>query len=88
MSAGKSLFFSLIACLRNWRPFLLYLSALLTVTLAGVYVLLVISGLFDNGSGLLAVMAIMATSLFLLPIWHASFYVGYRDIFVGLRDVS
>jgi hypothetical protein len=90
MSAGKSLFFSLVACLRNWRPFLLYLLTLLMVTLVGVYVLLVIGGLLGGGSGieLLMVMAVMAISLILLPVWHASFYVSYRDIFVGMQDAS
>jgi hypothetical protein len=87
MSVGKSLFFSLIACLRNWRPFLLYLLSLLMATLVGVYALLVIGALFGSGA-LPAVMAIVATSLILLPIWHASFYISYRDIFVGIRDVS
>jgi hypothetical protein len=88
MSAGKSLFFSLVACLRNWRPFLLYLLSLLTVTLAGVCVLFMIGNLLGNGAGLPMVMAIVATSLILLPVWHASFYISYRDIFIGMQDAS
>jgi hypothetical protein len=86
MSAGKSLFFSLVACLRNWRPFLLYLLALLTVTFIGVWALLVIGALFGSGIELLMVTAVMAISLILLPIWHASFYVSYRDIFVDMQE--
>jgi hypothetical protein len=89
MSAGKSLFFSLIACLRNWRPFLLYLLTLLVVALVGVFVVLSLGGLLDGGGArLMPMMVIVAASLLFLPVWYASFYVGYRDIFVGLRDVS
>jgi hypothetical protein len=88
MSAGKSLFFSLIACLRNWRPFLLFLLALLTLTFVGVHVLLVMGSLSGSSIELLMVMAFVTISLILLPIWHASFYVSYREIFVGMQDAS
>jgi hypothetical protein len=88
MSVGKSLFFSLIACLRNWRPFLLYLFSLLTATLTGVYALMIIGNLLGDIGGLPVVMTIVATSLILLPVWHASFYISYRDIFVGIRDAA
>jgi hypothetical protein len=87
MSAGKALFFSLVACLRNWRPFLLYLLALTMVTFVGMCALLVIGSLFGSSAGPLSVMMVVAVGLVLLPIvWHASFYVGYRDIFLGRRD--
>jgi hypothetical protein len=88
MSVGKSLFFSLVACLRNWRPFLLYLLALPAAAFAGVCVLLAIGSLFGSGVEMMAVMAVVAISLILMPVWHASFYVSYRDIFVGMRDAS
>ncbi|MDR2112146.1 MAG: hypothetical protein LBQ62_03445 [Candidatus Accumulibacter sp.] len=84
MSAGKSLFFSLVACLRNWRPLLLYLLSLLAVALAGMFVLILLGSLF--GEWLLATMAVVAISLVLLPTWYASFYISYRDIFVGQQD--
>lgn len=86
MPAGKSLFFSLVACLRNWRPFLLYLLALLAITFTGVWALLVIGALLGSGIELLVMTAVMAISLILLPIWYASFYVSYRDIFVDLQE--
>jgi hypothetical protein len=88
MPAGKSLFFSLVACLRNWRPFLLYLLVLPAAAFAGVCVLWAIGGLFGSGGGLMTVMAAVAISLILLAVWHASFYVSYRDIFIGMQDAS
>jgi hypothetical protein len=33
-------------------------------------------------------MTVVTMSLIFLPIWYASFYVGYRDIFVSLQDAS
>ena len=88
MSAGKSLFFSLIACLRNWRPFLMYLLALMTATLVGVCVLLMIGGLLGGSAELVMVMVMVAASLILLTLWHTSCYISYRDIFIGRQDAS
>jgi hypothetical protein len=88
MSAGKSLFFSLIACLRNWRPFLAYLLALTTATLVGVSALLLIGGLFGGSAELVMVMVIVAASLILLTVWYTSCYISYRDIFAGRQDAS
>ncbi|MDR2614940.1 MAG: hypothetical protein LBC91_06430, partial [Candidatus Accumulibacter sp.] len=89
MSAGKSLFFSLVACLRNWRPFLMFLLTLLAVAFVGVLAIFFIGGLFsgdDESARWLPTMTVVTMSLIFLPIWYASFYVGYRDIFVSLQD--
>ncbi|MDR0577092.1 MAG: hypothetical protein LBI87_06060 [Candidatus Accumulibacter sp.] len=90
MPAGKSLFFSAVACLRNWRPFLLYLLALLFVMLAGGCALRLIGDLLGQGAGLLPVTTALAAGIliFMPIVWHASFYIGYRDIFAGMRDAS
>ncbi|MFT3961878.1 BPSS1780 family membrane protein [Propionivibrio sp.] len=88
MPAGKSLFFSLVACLRNWRPFLLYS---LTIGIIGVFVPRLIDGLLGGGDGvgqLLPTMLTVMVSLILLPTLYASFYISYRDIFVGMQDAS
>ena len=88
MPAGKSLFFSLVACLRNWRPFLLYS---LTIGIIGVFVPRLIDGLLGGGDGvgqLLPTMLTVMVSLILLPTLYASFYISYRDIFVGAPDAS
>ena len=88
MTAGKSLFFSLVACLRNWRPFLLYS---LSIGVIGVVVPRLIDGLLGGGEGvgqLLPTMLTVMVSLILLPTLYASFYISYRDIFVGMQDAS
>ena len=88
MPAGKSLFFSLVACLRNWRPFLLYS---LSIGVIGVVVPRLIDGLLGGGEGvgqLLPTMLTVMVSLILLPTLYASFYISYRDIFVGMQDAS
>ena len=79
MSAGKSLFFSLIACARNWRAFLIYVLALgvLCIFVPGMLasILTVIVG---------PAMANLLTVIFSLMLWptvYASFYVSYRDVF-------
>jgi hypothetical protein len=86
MSAGKSLFFSLVACLRNWRPLLM---ALLAFMLVGMLVMLALAaaGGGDDGGRLLRTALAMMASLIFLSTLYAGFYVGYCDIF-GRRDVS
>jgi len=86
MAAGKSLFFSLIACARNWRPFLMYS---LAVGIIGVFVPRMTNALLGGGEGIgqiLPSLITVAISLVLLPTLYASFYISYRDIFVSLRD--
>lgn len=86
-SAGKSLFFSLFACLRNWRAFFVYALSL--------FFLAVIFALFSGsisaivpGTGRLVVMLLL-TGFFALPVVYASFYVSYCDVFAvgdGSKD--
>ncbi|HNJ76027.1 MAG TPA: BPSS1780 family membrane protein [Azospira sp.] len=81
-SAGKALFFSLFACLRNWRAFFaytacaLFFGGILPGILLGVLVAIVPGA------------ASVASTLFMLPLMFvlaptlvASFYVSYRDVF-------
>jgi hypothetical protein len=84
MSAGKSLFFSLVACLRNWRAFLLYT---LFVSLVSAFALQLIALLLGGGVRLLQVMSIVIVLIFLSSV-YASFYTSYRDIFADLKNAS
>jgi hypothetical protein len=82
MPVGKSLFFSLFACLMNWRAFTMYGVAsalvLIVVPLMALTVLLVVTG----GTLRPSLMAIMFPLVFsLMPVMFASFYASYRDIF-------
>jgi hypothetical protein len=87
LSAGKALFFSLVACLRNWRPFLVYGLgvAFISVLLPGALL-----GVVEAFSPALQRMMVIALSLPLLfvfvPTLFASFYVSYRDVFVAAAE--
>ena len=87
LSVGKSLFFSFVACLRNWRAFLVYsasiavVGALLPGLLVGV-----LSSMSAGGAGLLSVALTSLIVLVLLPTLYASFYVSYRDVFVSIDE--
>ena len=87
LSVGKSLFFSFVACLRNWRAFLVYsasiavVGALLPGLLVGVF-----SAMSAGGAGLLSVALTSLIVLVLLPTLYASFYVSYRDVFVSIDE--
>lgn len=82
MPVPKALFYSLFACLMNWRPFTTYgvasALALIVVPLVVLFVLIVASG----GSARPALMALLFPLVFsLMPVMFASFYASYRDVF-------
>ena len=83
MSAGKSLFFSLIACMRNWRVFLVYTLAISAIC---VFIPLMGSVLLAAGFSALSRVFPIMFILILLPTIYASFYVSYRDVFAKQRD--
>jgi hypothetical protein len=87
LSPAKALFFSFVACLRNWRAFLVYSLAILVVaTLVPGLLLGVLASLIPGGAGLLTVLGTVLVILVLAPTLFASFYVSYRDVFVTLED--
>ncbi len=84
MSASKALFFSFVASVRNWRPFLVYGLGVAFISAILPGILLGLVGAFS--AGLLRVMAIALTLPLLFvffPALYASFYVSYRDVFVA-----
>ena len=78
LSAPKALFFSFVACARNWRPFLGYALSLLVfgALLPGVVV-----GLVSLLSPLLGSLLSIPLPLVLLPVVFASFYVNACEVF-------
>ncbi len=87
MPVGKALFFSLFACLMNWRAFTMYGVAsalvLIVVPIVVLFVLLLASG----GTLRPALMGIMFPLVFsLMPVMFASFFASYRDIFASPAD--
>jgi hypothetical protein len=80
---GKSLFFSFVACARNWRPFLTYsLAVVLAFALVPAFVRGVFAALVPGAMGFFTTVLTMVVVLILAPTLYASFYVSYRDVFV------
>lgn len=84
LPALKAMFFSFFACLRNWRPFLVYAIA---VAVCGVLLPGLIIALLGALSPLLASLLALPLPLVLLPVLFASFYTCARDVF-GLPDTT
>jgi hypothetical protein len=83
LTAPKAMFFSFVACLRNWRPFLAYAIAL--TVFAALLPGLVI-GTIGLVSPTLATLLSVPLPLLLIPIIFASFYANARDVFGDIRD--
>jgi hypothetical protein len=82
VGAAKSLFFSLAACVMNWRAFLLYglvtLAAIVAVAGALRLILALAPGDASRGVPLPVLLLVV---VLLLPTFFASFYASYRDVF-------
>lgn len=82
LSVLKALFFSFVACWRNWRAFLVYGLALLVLLLIlPATALLIVTVLAPSLRGLVATILSFPLLLIATPIVFASFYVSYRDVF-------
>jgi len=83
---AKALFFSLVACLLNWRAFLAYGAVTALVTLVLPFVALSTLLLASGGALRAPLMSLVFPLLvLLLPTLFASFYVSYRDVFGAPR---
>jgi ABC-type xylose transport system permease subunit len=82
VGAAKSLFFSLVACVMNWRAFLLYglvtLAAIVMVAGALRLIMALAPGDVPRGVPLPVLLLVV---VLLLPTFFASFYASYRDVF-------
>ncbi len=80
LSATKAAFFSAAAALINWRAFLAY-----TVTfmlLFGLVLMLALGGaMLFGGGGAQVNPAVLSVIWTLLPVWFASSFLSYRDVF-------
>ncbi len=87
--AAKSLFFSLVASLRNWRAFLAYgaVVALIGVVLPGL-LLFVAAVISTTLLTLLSAAMPMLLLLVFAPVLMASVYLSYRDVFSAAVDVD
>lgn len=84
---GKALFFSFVACVMNWRPFLAYAVSLILFAVVAPGVLLgLLLILLPGLQGFAALLVTATMGLVVAPTVFASFYVGYRDIF-GISEI-
>ena len=81
LSATKAAFFSAAGAFINWRAFLVYGVAILL--LFGLVLMLALGGaMLIGGSGpAQANAALFSVVWTLLPVWFASSYLSYRDVF-------
>lgn len=88
-AAGKSLFFSLFACMRNWRAFLGYSACALIfgALLPGIMVGVLVS-LIPGAASIASTLITLPIMFVLAPTLVASFYVSYRDVFTESKPAS
>lgn len=75
--AAKALFFSFIACLRNWRPFLVY-SLCLMIVAQLISIVMVIAGLVTPVA---AALVALGFAVVFLPVIYTSMYTNAIDVF-------
>lgn len=87
LPVGKALFFSFIACLRNWRAFFAYAVALMLfgALLPGL-ALGLLASLMPQSANFFTALFFMPLLFVLAPTLFASFYVSYRDVFVTIQE--
>ncbi|HLW05266.1 MAG TPA: BPSS1780 family membrane protein [Azoarcus sp.] len=78
ISAPKAVFFSLYACLQNWRPFMAF--GLAIFVMIGLLPRIVI-GFAGMVSPLLSSVLLLVLPVVLIPVLFASFYINARDVF-------
>lgn len=81
--AGKAMFFSLYACLQNWRPLLVFG---LTLFLMLGFLPRILVGVAAMIAPLFSTLLTLILPLILLPITFASFYANARDVFGWEQD--
>ena len=79
--ALKSLFFSTVACLRNWRAFLVFGLMWTVVFMSTALILSLVSGLMGDGE--LVSMTPLPAMLMLAAMFFCSVYFSFRDCFVS-----
>lgn len=83
LPAGKALFFSFVACLRNWRAFLGYGAAtLLFGAVLPALLLGLLAAFLPQNLASITKMLSLPFLLILAPTLFASFYASYRDVFI------
>jgi len=84
---SKALFFSLVACLRNWRPFIFYGASLVVwSTLLPLIIIVLLQSIVPDVARFLSGVLMAIVMLVFAPSLFASFYVSYHSIFAQTSD--
>lgn len=85
--AVKALFFSFVACLRNWRAFIAYAAAIMVFAalIPGV-ILGLLAAVMPESISFFALLFTVPLILIFAPTLFASFYASYRDVFVTVDE--
>jgi hypothetical protein len=82
VAPAKAVFFSMVACWRNWRAMLMF--GLGVIVLAGIvpgFILIVVSQVAGVALNVAFIALRMLLVFLVAPVLTASIYVSYRDIF-------
>jgi hypothetical protein len=84
VSPPKSVFFSFVACWRNWRAFIVFLASVLAVAIAVPGLLLIVAGALSAVAVNVLSIALKMLLIFVLaPVLMAGVYISYQDVFHG-----
>ncbi len=86
VTPGKSLFFSMVACLKNFGAFMIYGLTWLLVFLGVGTVFGLLGGMFGGPEMARAVM--MPTALLMAAMFSTSIYFTFLDCFLATPDVE
>lgn len=85
--AAKSVFFSFVASLRNWRAFTMYGAAVAIVGVVIPGLILIAAGSISPTLLNIASLALRMLLIFVLaPVLMASVYLSYRDVFLPAAE--
>ncbi len=76
LGAAKAMFFSFVACMLNWRVFLVY-----GAVFGAILFLIALVGTALTIGGLISRQFVIGSLIVILPTLFASFYASYRDVF-------
>lgn len=89
LPASKALFFSFVACARNWRAFVAYGFAVLLAALGFPAIVLGMAvQIAPDAFNIVRVAVVIALAFIFVPALFASFYVSYLDIFAAAEGAA
>lgn len=87
VTPAKSMFFSFVACMRNWVAFGAFILAALFIGMFLPGMLIgVLAMALPFAAGLLSMLMGLLMMFFVAPVLMTSVYIGYREIFIHAQE--